>query len=100
MTISNPNGENSTMVKVVLDPAGCAEALADRQKAQYYHDICNGQLNMLYAVQSKLAKKHTREHEGLDKLINSYHVALYRCEQDLIKAETLGMVESDKTKVS
>ena len=96
MTIENPNGENSTMVKVVLDPAGCAEALADRQKAQYYHDVCNGQLNMLHSVQTKLAKRHTREHEGLDKLINSYHVALYRCEQDLNKAETLGMLEKTK----
>ena len=97
MTIENPNGENSTMVKVVLDPSGCADALAEREKAQHYHDVCNGQLNMLYAVQSKLAKKHKSEHEGLEKLINSYHVSLYRCEQDLVKAETLGMV---KTKVS
>ena len=98
--MDNPNGKNSDMIKVVLDPAGCAQALTDREKSRYYYDICNGQLNMLYAVQSKLAKRHTREHEGLEKLINSHHVALYRCEQEVADAESLGMVRPEKTKVS
>ena len=89
--MDNPNGKNSEMIKVVLDPSGCAKALADREKAQYYYDVCNGQLNMLYSVREKLAKKYKREHDGLDKLINSYHVALYRQEDELKSAETLGM---------